>query len=87
MDHKLVLENSSSAAVNTLPSTTIYLKIVQYFNIGCKTNLVCSGSFYFFCFFFVFAFHTRCTHRRCIVAVFVRREIQNKLTKNKTQGR
>ena len=33
MDHKLVPENSSSAAVYTLPNTIIYLKAVQYLNI------------------------------------------------------
>ena len=30
MGHKLVLENSSSAAVNTMPNTIIYLEVVEY---------------------------------------------------------
>ena len=33
MEHQLTLENSSSAAVNTLPITIIYLKAVKYLNI------------------------------------------------------
>ena len=32
MDHDLVLENSSSAAVYTLPNTMIYLKAIKYLN-------------------------------------------------------
>ena len=36
MDHKLVLGNSSSAAVNTLPNTIIYLKAVNYLNITLR---------------------------------------------------
>ena len=43
MDLKLVLKNSSSGAVNTLPNTIIYLKAVNYLNIGLRqiyqTNL------------------------------------------------
>ena len=33
MDHKLVLENSSSAAVYTLSNTIIFLKTIKYLNI------------------------------------------------------
>ena len=33
MDHEHVLENSSLAAVNTLPNTIRYLKAVKYLNI------------------------------------------------------
>ena len=33
MDHELILVNSSSADVNTLPNTIIYLKAVKYSNI------------------------------------------------------
>ena len=36
MDDKLVLENSSSVAVNTLSNTTIHLKAIKYFNIGLR---------------------------------------------------
>ena len=36
MDHELVLGNSSSAAVNTLPNTIIYLKVVKYLNIRLR---------------------------------------------------
>ena len=32
MDNVFALENSSSAAVNTLPNTTIYLTTAKYFN-------------------------------------------------------
>ena len=43
MNHELVLENSSSAAANTLPNTVIYLKTVKYLNIRLRqiyqTNL------------------------------------------------
>ena len=43
MDHGLVPENSSSAALNTLPNTIIYLKAVKYLNIRLRqiyeTNL------------------------------------------------
>ena len=43
MDHKLALENSSSAAVNILPNSIIYLKALKYVNIRLrqifKTNL------------------------------------------------
>ena len=39
MDQELVLENSSSAAVNTLPNTTIYLKAVKYLNIRLNMNV------------------------------------------------
>ena len=33
MDHELVLENPSLAAVNTLLNTIIYLKAINYLNI------------------------------------------------------
>ena len=36
MDHKLALESSSSAAINTLPNTIIYLKAVKYLNITLR---------------------------------------------------
>ena len=36
MDHKLVLENSNSAAVYTLPNTIIYLKTIKYLNIRLR---------------------------------------------------
>ena len=36
MDHKLVPENSSSAAVNTLPNTIICLKAKKYLNIRLR---------------------------------------------------
>ena len=36
MDHKLILENSSSAAVYTLPNTIIYLKVEKYLNITLR---------------------------------------------------
>ena len=36
IDHKLVLESSSSAAVNTLPNTIIYLKAVKYLNFWLR---------------------------------------------------
>ena len=43
MVHKLFFENSSSAAVNTLPNTIIYLKTVKYLNVRLRqiyqTNL------------------------------------------------
>ena len=43
MDHELILVNSSSADVNTLPNTIIYLKAVKYSNITLRqiflTNL------------------------------------------------
>ena len=34
MDHKLVLENSSSGAVYTLPNTIIYLSAMKYLDLG-----------------------------------------------------
>ena len=36
MDHEVVFENSSSAAVNTLLNTIIYLKAVKYLNIRLR---------------------------------------------------
>ena len=41
MDHKLVLENSSSGAVYTLPNTIIYLSAMKYLDLGqiYKTDL------------------------------------------------
>ena len=41
MDHKLVLENSSSGAVYTLPITIIYLSAIKYFDLEqiYKTDL------------------------------------------------
>ena len=36
MDHKLVLENSSSAGVNTLPNTITYLMAIKYLNIRLR---------------------------------------------------
>ena len=36
MDQKLVLENSSSAAVYALPNTIICLKVVKYLNIRLR---------------------------------------------------
>ena len=43
MDLKFTLENSRSAAVNTLLNTTIYLKAIKYLNIRLRqiyyTNL------------------------------------------------
>ena len=36
MDHELVLENPSSAAVNILPKTIIYLKAARYLNIRLR---------------------------------------------------
>ena len=36
MDHKLVLESSSSAAVYTLLNTIIYLKVIKYLNIRLR---------------------------------------------------
>ena len=36
MDHELVPEYSSSAAVNTLPNTIIYLKTDKYLNIRLR---------------------------------------------------
>ena len=36
MDRKPVLENSSSAAVNTLLNTIIYLNAVKYLNIRLR---------------------------------------------------
>ena len=36
MDHKLIQENSSSAAVYTLPNTIIYLKVEKYLNITLR---------------------------------------------------
>ena len=41
MDQKLVLENSSSGAVYTLPNTIIYLSAMKYLDLGqiYKTDL------------------------------------------------
>ena len=41
MDHTLVLENSSSGAVYTLPNTIIYLSAMKYLDLGqiYKTDL------------------------------------------------
>ena len=39
-DHDLVLENSSSAAVYTLPNTIIYLKALKYLNIRLRRDLM-----------------------------------------------
>ena len=41
MDHNLVLENSSSGAVYTLPNTIIYLSAMKYLDLGqiYKTDL------------------------------------------------
>ena len=36
MDHKLVRENSSSAAVSTLWNTIIFLKVVKYSNFRLR---------------------------------------------------
>ena len=36
MEHKLVLENSTSAAVNTLLNAIIYLKVIKYLNIRMR---------------------------------------------------
>ena len=36
MDYKLVLDNSSSAAVYTLPNTIIYLKAIKFLNIRLR---------------------------------------------------
>ena len=36
MEHKPVLENSSSAAVNTLLNAIIYLKVIKYLNIRMR---------------------------------------------------
>ena len=36
MDHEIVLENSSSAAVYTLRNTIIYFKAVKYLNIRLR---------------------------------------------------
>ena len=36
LDYKLVLENSSSVAVDTLLNTIIYLKTVKYLNIRLR---------------------------------------------------
>ena len=36
IDHKLFLENSNSAAVNTILNTVIYLKAVKYLNIRLR---------------------------------------------------
>ena len=36
MNHKLVLENSSSAAVYKLPKTIIHLKAIKYLNIRLR---------------------------------------------------
>ena len=36
MDHDLVLENSSSAAVYTLSNNIIYLKALKYLNIRLR---------------------------------------------------
>ena len=36
MDHQLVLENSSLAAVYTLPNTIIYLKAIKYLTIRLR---------------------------------------------------
>ena len=40
MDHERVTENSSSAAVYTLPNTIIYLKAVKYLKYPTKTDLL-----------------------------------------------
>ena len=36
MDYELVLENTSLAALNTLPNTIIYLKALKYLNIRLR---------------------------------------------------
>ena len=36
MNHKLVLENSSSATVYKLPNTIIHLKAIKYLNIRLR---------------------------------------------------
>ena len=36
LDHRLVLENFSSAAVNTLPNIIIYLTAIRYLNIKLR---------------------------------------------------
>ena len=40
MDQELVLENSSSAAVYTLPNTIIYLKVCEVFEYQTETDLL-----------------------------------------------
>ena len=40
MDHKLILENSNSAAVDTLSNTIICLKAVKYFKYQTETDLL-----------------------------------------------
>ena len=40
MDDEIVLENSSSAAVDTLPNTIIYLKAVKYLKNRTETDLL-----------------------------------------------
>ena len=45
MDHEVVPENSSSAAVYTLPNTIIYLKAVKYLNIRMRHLLNKPGTY------------------------------------------
>ena len=36
MDHKLVLQNSSSAVAYMLPNTIIYMQVIKYLNIRLR---------------------------------------------------
>ena len=40
MDHKLILENSSTAAIYILPNTIMYLKAVKYFEYQTEAGLL-----------------------------------------------
>ena len=49
MDYKLVLENSSTATVNTLPNTVIYLKTVKYKELKVRVQKIKDRMLYYGC--------------------------------------